>query len=943
MMGLPIIFGAPTILLGLLVLPIIWWLLRMTPPRPVVEIFPPLAILTQIPKREETPQKSPWWLTLLRLILAAAVIIALARPLLNPENPALEQTDTLAIMIDNSWATTTDWPARVTTARALINEAGENDQKIAMAFTAAASNLTAGPFDAADALTRLDAARPEPVPADRAIALRQLSLALGDSETLSFAFLSDNLNHGNDAIVAGNLSEKITQTLLITAQNPTFLAITAAQNQTDSLVVTLQRSAETATNAVGILTAFDSQSRPLGEAEFAFTAGQLETEANFQLPVELRNDFQSIRVNDGSNAALTYLLDDSAQRRRVALLAASDADEAQPLLAPLYYIERALQPFADSVRPAGDDLDTTIEAAINQRISVMVLADIGVLPDNAATRLTEWVNNGGTLIRFAGPRLAASTPERDDPLLPVHIRSGERALGGALSWSEPQAIASFPENSPFAGLEPPRDVAVDRQILAEPDIDTPERTWANLTDGTPLVTGVSRGNGTVVLFHIAPDATWSNLPISGSFVNMLSTLVRLSSTTAIDASSEAEDGTVLPPLRILNAVGQLIVPPSTAEPVASGQTAITFANPPGLYGTSEAYRARNLFNGEADFSPFELGEGWSNVTRSVFASDRPSDLRPWLFALATALLALDGLIMLLMTGAFKNMGRKRPKAPAIAALLLGVSLAAAPSTPFAQEVPPQPLVNSADVVDAISETRLAYFLTGDRTIDQISEAGLFGLSEFLRSRTALEPGKPAALDPATDELAFYPIIYWPISANATMPTPATIARIDAYMNNGGTILFDTRDRLSAALNTGTQSPEIMRLRAILSSLNVPALEPVPLDHVLTKSFFILENFPGRYDGGALWVEASQAEDDSAADRPVRRGDGVTSIIITSNDLAAAWAMDETGRPLLPTVPNDPLQRLYAFRSGVNIVMYMLTGNYKADQVHIPALLERLGQ
>ncbi|HZP20344.1 MAG TPA: DUF4159 domain-containing protein, partial [Bauldia sp.] len=69
----------------------------------------------------------------------------------------------------------------------------------------------------------------------------------------------------------------------------------------------------------------------------------------------------------------------------------------------------------------------------------------------------------------------------------------------------------------------------------------------------------------------------------------------------------------------------------------------------------------------------------------------------------------------------------------------------------------------------------------------------------------------------------------------------------------------------------------------------------------------------------------------------------STILITENDFAAAWATDENGNYLFPTVPTDPRQREMAYRAGVNIVMYTLTGNYKADQVHVPALLERLGQ
>ena len=120
---------------------------------------------------------------------------------------------------------------------------------------------------------------------------------------------------------------------------------------------------------------------------------------------------------------------------------------------------------------------------------------------------------------------------------------------------------------------------------------------------------------------------------------------------------------------------------------------------------------------------------------------------------------------------------------------------------------------------------------------------------------------------------------------------------------------------------------------------------MPRDHVLTKTFYLLRDFPGRFSAGQLWVEALPAvnDDDEVSRRPARGGDGVSSILITSNDLAGAWAMQPDGQPMLPVVDGEPRQRELAFRAGVNIVMYTLTGNYKADQVHVPALLERLGQ
>ena len=245
---------------------------------------------------------------------------------------------------------------------------------------------------------------------------------------------------------------------------------------------------------------------------------------------------------------------------------------------------------------------------------------------------------------------------------------------------------------------------------------------------------------------------------------------------------------------------------------------------------------------------------------------------------------------------------------------------------------------------AVQQTRLAYVVTGDRETDSISKAGLEGLTAFLSSRTALEPGMPIGVNIASDELAFFPMLYWPIVPGTPKPSKEVLGRIDAYMKQGGTILFDTRDALAISNPRGGDvSPATATLRDILSSLDLPELEAVPPAHVLTKSFYLLKDFPGRFTNGNLWVETLPVDADEESDRPARAGDGVSPILITSNDFAGAWAVSADGQPMLPLTPGEPRQREFAFRVGVNIVMYILTGNYKADQVHVPALLERLGQ
>jgi hypothetical protein len=369
-------------------------------------------------------------------------------------------------------------------------------------------------------------------------------------------------------------------------------------------------------------------------------------------------------------------------------------------------------------------------------------------------------------------------------------------------------------------------------------------------------------------------------------------------------------------------------------------------HPPGYYGPSGAARAFNLITAKTALKPLGPVEGSSAV--SGYVMKKPVALEPWLYLAAIGLFVADILAMLVLSGGLRF--RRRALAASVI-LLVAVALLTSAQPVKAQEAAPSetPAPNEVTAPNAASapddfalkaalRTRLAYVVTGDPEIDRTSEEGLSGLSKVLRARTALEPAEPMAVDIDKDELSFFPILYWPVRDDASPLSDATLAKIDAFMKQGGLIVFDTRDH-ETGFGTGAQGKALTRL---IGQLDIPQLEPVPESHVLTKSFYLMRSFPGRWDGGSLWVEAEPVDEAERSERS-RRTDGVSSIVITSNDLAGAWALDESNRPIYPTVPGGEVQREMAFRAGVNIVMYALTGNYKADQVHVPALLERLGQ
>lgn len=928
-------FANPVLLLALAALPAIWWLLRVTPPRPAREVFPPLAILVRIAKREETPATSPWWLTALRMLLAALIILALSGPMLDPHRNTLSKAGPLALVIDNDWAAAPDWLDRVATAEALIEQAGRNDVPVSLTLTAEPTNDPV-PTSADAAMTRLKAAEPRPLEADRKTAFASLATALGTTQPGTLAFVSSGIKAAKDEdFTSLAASLKPAETWLYSARN-TVAAITEVKNGLDNSEVTVTRPFAQGPQTLA-LDALDEKGRVLMKGAAEFKDGETVATGRIAAPIELRNDFARVAITASRQAGGTYLLDDGFKRRRIGLLSGETRFLSQPLLSPLYYIKRALSPYADIAEPGEADLAKAIPDLIAEKPSVIILADIGKLPEAAYPQIMDWIKAGGTLVRFAGPRLAAAPA--DDPLVPVDLRQGERSLGGALSWSEPQPLAPFGEKSPFAGLPKPDGVTVTRQVLANPSPTLAEHTWASLADGTPLVTAKKLDAGQIVLFHTSADTSWSNLALSGHFVEMLRRITQLSRGHGGASPGTAE---TLAPFRLLNANGILTAETSGAKPltVTAGKVPNpSFDTPPGLYGTDEGFTALNLFRPGDTLAPLDFAPPGVAVTAAGLAGSGTTELRPALLLTAFLLLVADSIAVFVMGGALSGLfSRRRAGSAAAIVLALAATLTLVPHDGRAAD---DSRPGDDRIIAALDSTHLAYVRTGEAEVDRISEAGLMGLSDFIRSRTSLEPGDPVGLDIAKDALAFYPIIYWPVTATAPMPSQEAINRIDAYMRAGGTVLFDTRDQ-DTSLEGAAAGPNTERLQAILASLDIPPLEPVPHSHVLTKSFYLLQNFPGRYAGSPLWIEATgDAKRDAA--RPVQRGDGVSPILITGNDFAGAWATDRSGNPLLPTVPPDERQRDMAFRVGVNIVMYMLTGNYKSDQVHIPALLERLGQ
>lgn len=924
-------FLNPWVLAGLVALPILWWLLRTIPPSPRTQTFPGVRLLLGLEDNDRQSDKTPWWLLLLRCLAIAAALIGFANPVSNLTERLSGSSGPLLVLMDQGWASAPEWAERKATARAVLDEAGQAGRDVIL--WPAADGEVPPVVSAGEAAKVLESLDVRPWRPDHAAVLA----ALIDSprEISETVWLQDGLAREGTAALLDRLDD-LGPVRVISPENAP-RALTPPRLEDGVLRAdVLAADGGGAAQVIAFAQAEDGGERRIAVAEATFGDTGRAT-ADFDLPPQLQGTVTRIILADRPSAGGAAFADGAIRRITAALVGPQTEAAVTTLTTATHYIDKALVPWADLNRG-------TLAEVLQDPPEAIILADLGNMADDQREALAAWVEEGGLLVRFAGPRLAASigaqgfgSAQVDDPLLPVRLRRGGRVLGGALAWTTPRALGPFGETSPFRGLTPPEEVDVKTQVLAEPSPDLSGRVWAALDDGTPLVTAKPLGNGQVVLFHVSGDAEWSSLPLSGLFVEMLGRLMALAPGRA-SGLPPAEDleGTLWKP-ETLMAINGGAKPASTlAEPVPGERLLAGGAGrdlAPGIYIRADAAGRKadadsvviNLFAINDQLQPFpDLPAG---VTAETLGGTAPERYGPWLLALALVLVALDVLGTLVVSG------RLRSRAPATALVALLAVMAAGAAQ--AQQT------DDASVA-VTAETTLGFVLTGNARIDRISRQGMIGLGNALTRRTAIEPGPPAGVDPVRDVLSFYPVLYMPLTAE-TLPAREALEKLAAYLQGGGLLIIDTQNGSS-----GFGGASATQMREIARALNLPPLAPVGEDHVLTRTFYLLSTFPGRWRGGRIWAEAAPPRDDGLpenADIPQfnRVDDNVSPVIVGAADWASAWAVDNTGLPVFPIGRPGDRQREMAIRFGVNAVMYALTGNYKSDQVHAPAVLERLGQ
>ncbi|AMW34706.1 DUF4159 domain-containing protein [Haematospirillum jordaniae] len=899
----------PWILTGLVILPAVWWLLRITPPPERHMTFPPLRLLADMYPSTITPACTPLWILLLRVLILALVLAGLAGPVMDARLPA-ESRRPLLVVVDTGWAAAAGWQDRTRALNTVLDDAASLSrpvQVVATTLRPGESYPAASPRgSAADARAWLRRMAPAPHHPDYAAFAAWLNRPGTVPDAVETLWLSDGLEHPEQDEAAMLLQQRGPVTVLLAPPTRTAVLLRPPERTATGIELTARRPDDGQLPPRTLVArGLDRNGTVRVSQPLTLPAGTTEATITLDLEPDLIPLVTRLDITDPGGiplgAGAVQLTDDRWQRLPAGVV--TRGDNSLPLLSGSWYAERAL---AGSLSVYTGSVTTLLA----RRLSTVVIPG-GTIPDSEVEPLSQWVDQGGVLIRFADTALA----ERGDTaLLPVSLRTGGRFMGKGLSWQEPLPLAPFDSTSPLSGLTVPDGITVSTQLMAHPGPETESRTWARLRDGTPLITGLRSGAGWIVLIHTSANTDWTTLPLSGLFPALLDRLAGLGAGTAEAAARDAP----LPPWQVLDGYGQPVTPGAGVKPLPAAaetpETRITVGpeHPPGWYGIPGNRQALSL---ATRTTAMDARTHWPDgiyvqTAGETAATRMTSGLGPLLLGMALALLVADSLIHAL---------------PAVRSCLLqglrrtGAMLALMTLLPLASATRAD-AADNPDITDAL-DTRLAWVATGDVDIDILTESGLQRLTGALALRTSAELAKPRRINPHTDTLEFYPLIYWPVAPGAVGVPTQTRDRVARYLERGGLLVLDGRHPDNAAA-----------LRTVMASLDLPPLRRMPEDHVLTRSFYLLPNLPGRIANADVWIGEQAA-----------RGEGVSPVIASSADWAGAWASDRRGHPVLPMVPPGERGRELALRSGINMVMYALTGDYKADQVHLPAILERLTQ
>ena len=889
-----IFFTYPLVLFAFLLLPFIWKFLKTVPPSPKLKKFPGIVFLAKYKSMDHKPEKNSNLIIFLRLFLISTIILGFSQPQIIKSNDDIVSN---LIIIDNSKFSSIAWRSTINKITELIleNNNEQNNFSIITSTELAKNDLFyLHEKNASETLESISNLKPLSWNPNYLLLKEKINNFKKKfdniywfTEPIDFKHkknLFENLNQNN--IKVFNIDkEKI----------PPIIKFKKQQNDTFNFEIfhPLKIFNEVTIDCYsldGKLLFKNSFSTDLIKKQDFYVS-----EVKLEVPLNLKNKIDYFKFNNINSSSTKIFLSETQKKKTVGIVETNQNFQNLNLDSGNYFVKKALK---TNFKVKKQDL----KEILDKEIKLLFIDDQSINYDESNERLEKWISEGGTLVKFGGENFIKNIKSQShQKLRSAFSLTGKKiSVKGNLSLKQSLKLSEISNESPLFGLKVPNEIEIKEYIESSPlNFTRNINVWLRLENGTPLISSVSQSKGQIIFFHIPCNTDWSNLTLSYFFVDILQKIVDQSK--GIKLKGER----ALKPFKNLDALGELIDPSPQSLNIPNinklKTLKINYNYPPGLYKDIYGIYALNSEN-SSQFE-FKLLNFDDNVSFYQKYNEKNINLKDTLFILSIFLFITDTIITLFLRQLvnFKQLN------------FFFFCLSAFLS---------YELVAEKIKISEISENKIGYILNGNPEIDKVSYNGLKTLSGIITQKTAAIFTDPKSIDLKNDKLFSFPLIYWVTDTRVR----ALPKKIKQYINDGGLLLIDCKLNEDEIIIDKC----LERFETLLESNFPGKLEMLDKSHAIAKSFYLLQDFPGRRNEPVFFLKSNSIKFDNAS-----------SVIFGINDWAGAWAKKNKEDFLLPILENNSNQRKSSFRFGLNLLIYSLTGNYKTDQVHVPEILKRM--
>ena len=891
-------FQNPEYFLFLVILPILWKYFKEGPDRPVLKKFPAIILIAQNTSSDSTPIKKNYLNLVLKILLVFLITILLANP---SEKKDFKKKP--LIIIDNGWDSGPGWEKINRGINQLLESKKLNTFTI---FPTVVSNnnkfnylFKKKEFEIREYLKDISPLALKP---NYNLLLKELPNFIED-ETEIFWFTNHHMNKEKkafyDSIKAKNLK-------IFTSLKKDFPIILSIENQDDNIytfgLINMKKDLDNF-----FIDCYDEKQRIIIRKKVSKDKIKYD-EQNFgnfsiEIPKEKNDLIYYFKISNSKSVSSVAIKSNYVKKKKIGLIQTNFQENDNEYFRANFFVRKALEQNYDL-------MSLPLEQLLYQNKSLIISDDFDTTIFGFKERILQWIGEGGTFLKFAGDKFLnhAENNQFSSVLGIIPITKKVVSLDGELSFKKNLSIAQISSQSPIRDFEIPKRIKINKYIEIPNNIDNSQlKYWVRLDNGAPLITQRTYKKGNLILVHLPANNEWSNISLSIFFPDLLEKIIQIS--RGIDAEEVQQ---IFKPLKILDALGNLVEPSIDTLNLDSKilmDSKLTRSNPPGLYKNELGFHGLNISDYlQNEYDYIDLPQ---ELIVNNFNSNSSFEIKNVLVLLCLLVFVCETLVNFLGRD-FLKFKYFNPLKVMILTLIV-----------FSPNI-----VSTNEKFDYLEQTKLAYIQTGVEEIDDINYKGLSEISSYISSKTSAILGNPIGLNLEKDEIDYFPIIYISLINNAKKLNDVSLKKLQNFINSGGILLFDCK----ASFESLFVEDCLILFNQRYRGLDITAFKKLTSESTLSKSFYLLNSYPGRKNEMVYVAYNNQINNDK-----------VLSIVIGNNDWTGAWAKDTNNSYLLPLFENDQKQRDLSLRFGVNIVLYALTGNYKSDQVHIPEILKRMNK